>query len=288
MIVRKFILAGLSGIFIATATLFAMADPPKNTAAPSVPREGFAPDPPLHAAEKQWVFEVRYDKGVRSVVSARSAMAKKPIATARSMGRFALEFRVGKELLDRIRFDVPLLGDDERERGAKGLRRPTFALVTTKLKVQMADHPRATTLTFVDRATATSQVYFWPPNEKGELVAFSSKSATGNDGKEGANSNAPSDSATKVGSPSGSSAQVSPNAPVNAPAGSNGPISPNGSGAPADPNAKTVSNAPPSGKPPANAKTNTQEPNGSNASPPEADKAGNAKVVGPTKGETRK
>ena len=144
------------------------------------PREGFAADPPAHATEKQWVFEVAYDNGASAVTSARSANAKKPIATARAMGRFALELWVGKELLDRVRFDVPLLGDDSAYRDTKGyFKKPTFQRVTTKLKVQMADSPRATVLSFVDRSTGEARKYFWPPDEKGQLTPFSAKAATG-------------------------------------------------------------------------------------------------------------
>lgn len=170
MTFRRLAAAAVAGVAIATAAVLALADPP---------REGFAPDPPAHASEKQWVFEISYEKGASSITSARSVSAKSPIATARVMGRFALEFRVGKELLDRIRFDVPLLGDDDRERDPKRpFRRPSFSRVTTKVKVQMADHARATTLAFVDRATGTARTYFWPPDEKGQLTPFSAKAAT--------------------------------------------------------------------------------------------------------------
>ncbi len=143
-------------------------------------KEGFAPDPPAHLSEKQWVFDVTYDKGAMSIQSARSANAKKPMPTARVMGRFALELWIGRELLDRIRFDVPLLGDDEGERDPKHpTKRPRFSQVTAKLKVQMADHPRATVLKLVDRATNKTLTFFWPPDEKGALTPFSAKAATG-------------------------------------------------------------------------------------------------------------
>lgn len=170
MTFRRLAAAAVAGLAIASAAVLALADPP---------REGFAPDPPVHVSEKQWVFEVSYEKGASSITSARSATSKTPMGTARVMGRFALEFRVGKELLDRVRFDVPLLGDDARERDPKRpFGRPTFSRVTTKVKVQMADHSRATTLAFVDRATGTTRTYFWPPDEKGQLTPFSAKAAT--------------------------------------------------------------------------------------------------------------
>lgn len=168
--VRRIAAAAVTGLALAMAGAWALASPP---------REGFTPDPPVHLAEKQWVFEVAWQKGQGSIERARSTTAKKPMGTPRAMGRFALEFWVGHELLDRVRFDVPLLGDDERERDPKRPRRkPTFAAVTTKVKAQMADHPRATVLAFVDRATGDTRKYFWPPDEDGKLTPFSAKAAT--------------------------------------------------------------------------------------------------------------
>jgi hypothetical protein len=168
--IRRHTAAAAAGLVLATAAVWALASPP---------REGFPPDPPVHAAEKQWVFEIAYDKGASTIERARSTTAKTATGTPRRMGRFALEFWVGRELLDRVRFDVPLLGDDERERNPKNpLKKPTFAKVTTKVRAQMADHPRATVLAFVDRATGDTRKYFWPPDENGKLTPFSAKAAT--------------------------------------------------------------------------------------------------------------
>jgi hypothetical protein len=167
---RRLTAAAAAGLVFATAAVWALAGPP---------REGFAPDPPAHLAEKQWVFEIAYEKGASTIERARSTTVKTAIGTPRKMGRFALEFWVGHELLDRVRFDVPLLGDDDRERDPKKpLKKPTFARVTTKVKTQMADHPRATVLAFVDRATGDTRKYFWPPDENGKLTPFSAKAAT--------------------------------------------------------------------------------------------------------------
>lgn len=170
MSIRRFAAAAAAGLVLATAGVWAIAGPP---------REGFTPDPPVHVAEKQWVFEIAYDKGASSIERARATTAKTAMGTPRVMGRFALEFWVGPELLDRVRFNVPLLGDDDRERDPKRpLKRPTFAKITTKVKAQMADHPRATVLAFVDRATGDTRKYFWPPDENGKLTVFSAKAAT--------------------------------------------------------------------------------------------------------------
>ncbi|MBK8252184.1 MAG: hypothetical protein IPK82_05895 [Polyangiaceae bacterium] len=167
---RRLWASAAMGLVLGTGALWALADSPK---------EGFAPDPPVHTSDKQWVFEIKYDKGVRSIERVKSISLSKPAGSPRQMGRFAVEFWVGKELLDRVRFDVPLLGDDTGERDPKRpKKKPTFAQVTTKLKVQMADHSRATVMTFVDRASGDTQKYFWPPDENGRLTVFSAKAAT--------------------------------------------------------------------------------------------------------------
>ncbi len=106
-------------------------------------------------------------------------LAMEPAAPRPEAAAPELEFWVGPELLDRVRFNVPLLGDDDRERDPKRpLKKPTFSKVTTKVKAQMADHPRATVLAFVDRATGDTRKYFWPPDENGKLTVFSAKAAT--------------------------------------------------------------------------------------------------------------
>jgi hypothetical protein len=258
---RRFVAACICGVAIATAGVWAFASPPK---------EGFAADPPAHSSEKQWVFDVVYDKGASSIASARSATAKKPIATPRQMGRFALEFWVGKELLDRVRFDVPLLGDDEGERDPKRpFKKPTFSRVTAKLKIQMADHPRATILAFVDRSTGETRRYFWPPDEKGQLTYFSAKAALTGDAIAPAAPTA-SGSAISSAAPSGSAAPAG--SASAAPAGSVG-VAP--AAASATPSASASASAAPGGSaaPPA---ASTAAPKATGSASPSAAPKGSA------------
>jgi hypothetical protein len=153
------------------------------------PREGWPPDPQPVASTKQWVFEIRSKDSVPSIVKVSEITVDKPTATARVMGRFALEFYVGTELLDRVRFDVPLAGDVPRDEDQQpGKKRPQWK-VNTKLFARMADHPRATLCRLVDRATGDIQVFLWPPDKEGKLtargaasVASSSASASAPDG----------------------------------------------------------------------------------------------------------
>jgi hypothetical protein len=138
----------------------ALADPP---------REGFPPDPPAKANTKQWVFQIIAKQGVPSIGKITQVTLKKAEGTARVMGRYALELYVGTEILDRLRFNVPLGGDGPRPGDDQpGKSRPKFR-ANTKFFVRMADNARASRLRFVDRATGDITVFLWPPNGTGKL-----------------------------------------------------------------------------------------------------------------------
>lgn len=154
-------LALLLGASLAAFAALSFADPP---------RGGFAPDPPGYASRKQWMFAITYRDGQANITRVGSALLAKPTTTARVMGRFALELWVGKELLDRVRFEVPLLDDDPSMHRKGALSGPRFTNVTTRLVARMMDNPRATYLVLVDRATGQSQRFWWPPEPDGRLL----------------------------------------------------------------------------------------------------------------------
>ena len=172
---RRVFLGGALGVAAgALAALSLGAFSELGDAEASPPREGWPPDPPPVASTKHWVFEIRAKDSVPSIVKVTELTLDKPGATARVMGRFALEFYVGTEILDRVRFDVPLTGDVPEEQPGK--KRPQFR-VNTKLFARMADHPRAALLRLVDRATGDVQVFLWPPGKDGSLTARGSQPA---------------------------------------------------------------------------------------------------------------
>jgi len=146
------------------------------------PAQGWTPDPPAKAATKHWVFSVEVQKGAVTIAKASEVELDKAVGTPRVIGRYALELQVGNELLDRLRFNVPLGGDGSHQDDRPGLKRPEFR-VTTKFFVRMADAPRATTLRLVDRATADVRVFGWPPGPGGVLVEKTS--ADGDAGADG-------------------------------------------------------------------------------------------------------
>ena len=140
------------------------------------PAGGHAPDPAGTASRKQWLFDVVVRGGKARVARADAVMIERAATTARVMGRFAIELYIGKELLDRIRFNVPLTGDERDMAGVhtqkhrRPFAHPSFDDVTTRLRVQLADNPRATYAQLVDRATGETQQFWWPPEPDGKLV----------------------------------------------------------------------------------------------------------------------
>ncbi|AKT44045.1 hypothetical protein [Chondromyces crocatus] len=158
-------LAAALGLALAAGGAAAIADPPKG---------GYSPDPAGIPSRTQWVFDVYHHKGQTSLLGARSVTLARPAASARILGRFAVEFYVGKELVDRVRFNVPLTGDAPQKDPRRPFRHPTFdESVTTRMKVQMADSPRATWGRLVDRMTGAEQRFWWPPEKNGRLTPMS-------------------------------------------------------------------------------------------------------------------
>jgi hypothetical protein len=166
----RFPLAIVLGLALAVPAALSFAEPPK---------AGHAPDPPSVSSKKHWVIDIQVRQGKPSFTAVRSVDLSKPEPTARVMGRFAVEFWIGKELIDRVRFDVPLL-EDPTKRKNRRLGSPEFA-VNTRLSVRLADNARATSVVLVDRATGDTQAYAWPPGSDGKLVPLSKPAVVATD-----------------------------------------------------------------------------------------------------------
>jgi hypothetical protein len=164
----RFGLALCLGASLAIFAAISLADPP---------RGGITPDPPGIASKKAWVFDVSYGQGKASITRVNSVLLDQPTPTARVMGRFAIEFWVGKELLDRVRFDVPLLDDDPKNHRPGPFSGPRFGQVTTRIKARMADNPRATYVTLLDRGTGDVHRFWWPPEPDGRLLPMGAQGA---------------------------------------------------------------------------------------------------------------
>ena len=145
----------------------APAPAPALRPAASPPLSGSAPDPePLLMAE-QWQYQLLYQDGAPSVERVQKLTLPRPLPTPRRMGRFALELWIGRELIDRVRFDFPLIAAEEQP-GVK--RRPLHDAPSlaphaiARIRVSLPASARATRLVLVDRATEKSQELPWPPD----------------------------------------------------------------------------------------------------------------------------
>ena len=130
---------------------------------------GSAPDPqPLSMAE-QWQYQLLFQNGAPSVEQVEKQILPKPISTPRRMGRFALELWIGRELIDRVRFDFPLIAAEETPGATRRPLHDAPSLVphaTARIRVSVPASPRATRLVLVDRATEKVQELPWPPDRQ--------------------------------------------------------------------------------------------------------------------------
>lgn len=127
---------------------------------------GDLPDPPPLAERAQWSYPVTYDRGTLRVGEPELVCLPRPQSTPRRIGRFAFELWLGHELVERLRFDFPLLGSEVPPEGPRRQLReaPRFApgaRVSVTLRVPASE--RAATARILDRATGEVTEVSWPP-----------------------------------------------------------------------------------------------------------------------------
>jgi hypothetical protein len=174
----------LGAAFAVGATAFAKDDGDGSKA-------GSAPDPASAPSRKQWVFDISYKNKQPTIERVRAVTLAEPASTARIIGRYAIELYIGKELLDRIRFNPPLAGDGPPDKTRRPFAAPRFDDVIAHLQVQIADNPRATYVVLLDRATGASQHFWWPPEPNGTLTPMHQVATDGDGGKADANKSKP-------------------------------------------------------------------------------------------------
>jgi hypothetical protein len=129
-------------------------------AGPKPPSCSSLPDPsPTHT--DRWVaLAVRLDKSDIDIASASQHRTRRLETTRRQIGRFAAELWIGCELIDRVRFDFPLLaGQSTSDRSTT----PNFeAAGRFEATLLVPDSDRATRLELVDRAKRTRKLFDWP------------------------------------------------------------------------------------------------------------------------------
>jgi hypothetical protein len=146
-------------------------------AAERSPARGSQPDPEALRELRHYEYEITYDSGKLKIGTVRALRYATPQPTTRKMGRFAIELWIGRELIDRVRFDFPLVAaEDVRRTKKRPLEEPpSFAAgVVATQKVLVPASRRATRAVLVDRATGEKRELPWPPDAplgpaKGEM-----------------------------------------------------------------------------------------------------------------------
>ncbi len=126
------------------------------------------PDPPPLRSRKQWVFDLRWSRGEPYLLAVNPLDLGEPQETPRVMGRFAIELYEGKTLLERVRFDFPMLGPPEPDAGY-GAPPSLTAKLTTRIGVMFPAVDRGTRLELWDRATDRRWPLPWPPEGESAL-----------------------------------------------------------------------------------------------------------------------
>jgi hypothetical protein len=120
-------------------------------------------DPTPLVERSQWVYDLRWDRGDVWLVGVNPLELRAPQATPRAMGRFALELFEGPALIERVRFDFPLLGAPEPGEGGSTWVPSFTQKLRTRVGVVFPATPRGTRLDLWDRATNRRWALPWPP-----------------------------------------------------------------------------------------------------------------------------
>jgi hypothetical protein len=136
------------------------------------------PDPRPLVANERWVLNLVYRQGDMALRDVRKETVSPAAAVPRRMGRFVLELLVGAELLERTRFDFPLLGAGEYAGKRRWDAPPTFErFATSTVNVAVPNSARATRLMLIDRASGQAWKVPWPPTVPTRLPAPPASSA---------------------------------------------------------------------------------------------------------------
>jgi hypothetical protein len=124
----------------------------------SAKRAPIAPDPAPLLSDAFFVLTLHFEKQQVSLEKVKRITTKAKTSVPRTFGRFAAELYVGPTLIERVRFDFPLIADDSRIGDAyiKGL--------SVSIDVKVPDSDRPTRLSIWDRATDRRWELPYPPH----------------------------------------------------------------------------------------------------------------------------
>jgi hypothetical protein len=132
------------------------------------------PDPAPLVSQSQWVFDLRWDRGDVWLLGVHPLELPAPQATPRVMGRFAVELFEGPTLVERARFDFPLLGVPEAADASVSVA----SKLRTRIGVVFPASKRGTRLELWDRATGRRWSLPWPPADTANQASSSGAAAT--------------------------------------------------------------------------------------------------------------
>jgi hypothetical protein len=122
------------------------------------------PDPRAMVEKEQWVFDLKYRQGEIFLQGVTRTELPGPQRTPRAMGRFALELFEGPTLIERVRFDFPMLADAQD--GGWNMPPSMTGKLTTRIGVMFPATKRGTRLELKDRANGSRWGLPWPPREE--------------------------------------------------------------------------------------------------------------------------
>jgi hypothetical protein len=129
---------------------------------------------------EQVEYELELREGKVHVLSVKALKLPAPAETPRRLGRYALELRIGPELIERVRFDFPGTAADEPEAsGKQKLYAPLTlgARAIARVKLLVPQSPRVRQAVLVDRALNTATELQWLLPEVPKAPAAPSASA---------------------------------------------------------------------------------------------------------------
>jgi hypothetical protein len=132
------------------------------------------PDPVALRTTHYWRLVFRHHRGHIELREAAPIELERAVATPRRIGRFALELWIGCELIDRVRFDFPLLAVEEPtvERIRPLEQPPRFTEgASVEQTVLLPEAERATRMILVDRALEQRHELPWPLTSQSRWTA---------------------------------------------------------------------------------------------------------------------
>lgn len=135
---------------------------------PKVPSRSALPDPEPQPTTAFLELLLRYCDQQVHWMATRRVEPPSAVTLPTRMGRFTVELGIGHELLERARFDFPLLGAEPPTETALGTAPQFASRADVSRVVRVAERPRATWARITDRATGEVWQMAWPPSDVSE------------------------------------------------------------------------------------------------------------------------